>query len=646
MGNAQGGPIKRAPKSMYQGSWESPVVCGRPSEKGNLSPSYSSVDVDGNLYTVADGDQVLYKLPVGSTTYELYAGVAGSVGSSVDGHRLHGATFNEPQAPEAYDPESSSRIWIADKGSHAIRVIEGDLMRTFVGTKDLEGDRDGAYNAETGEGPLFSKPSHVLASRISARLFVYEETKPRIRIIDLKAHSVSTVYFSAIPDLLTARVLKPYYPLHVSYASDTLHLLNGASLITYKMSLSTGECEQVDPNPAEQAPNGGVAGSAGAAGGDRNTQELRQAGIHISPNANIQIAPGANIVVNGRPLTVGGGANGAPAKPSSYKVPLPSSDDFHIMATRNSSYQVVDLQHKEREIIGAPEDASIEWVIAYIPQSNTCIYKLKSGQICAKYHFLSPPPPSYTGTRPPYDLTALLSADSTLDSDFTLEHTSNARTTTWALHTSILDATPGLDQKLGVLASFFADSNLPADLLNDFVRVLYYDSTTSYNIKHRMVFTTITSDIGIPSIDYTDLSSRSGLPMKRNIEVHALETADPHEAANYLNLSTDFAFVTSNRGARYCIVADGVYAAAQWSWFRELLQDSSNGISDDRVVPLPSWCTRAIALAIVESLQSAWSTPIDAVEAALIKEHAQELKMLQSEGVPLPVFKALYSYSP
>lgn len=646
MGNAQGGAIARAPKSLYQGSWADPITCGRPRTEGNLSPSFSSVDLNGNLYTVVAGLWVVYKLPVGSTDYELFAGIPGPAGNSVDGHRLQGGTFKDPQAPEAYDPESYSRVWIADRGSHVIRVIEGDQLRTFAGKKETEGYRDGEYDEETGEGPLFSKPTHPIASRKSASIFVYEEGKPRIRLINLKTRSVSTINFSGAGDLLSAPFLKIYYPLHVKYATETVHLLDGRTLKTYKMTISNGAVEQIDPNPADSANEGAAAAGGGVAGADPNTQQLRQAGIHISPGANIQISPGANVMIGGRPLVLGGANNGAAPGVSSYKVPLPSSDVFHVMATRDNRYQVVDLQYKGQEIVSAPEDASIEWVIAYIPQSNTCIYKLKDGTICAKRNFLSPAPPVCLGTRPPIDLTALLSVGPIIDSDFTLEHSLMGKTTQWALHTAILDATPGLDQNLGALVSYFADTELPASTLNEFVKLLYYDCTTSYSAERRTDFGRICQQVGIPLIDFNNFNARPGLPMKKSIEIHELRSADPEEAANYLNLSTDFAFLTSIHGMRCCIIADGVYAAAQWSWFREQLQNPSNGIVNDRVVTLPSWCTRNIALSIVESLQSVWSTPLDAAEASLIKQHAEELKLLDDGGVPLPVFNAMYSYSP
>ena len=655
MGNVQAA-VKRAPKSMYQGSWGSPVECHRPQATANISPAFSSVDAYGNLYSVAVGHQAIYKLTVGSEAFELYAGIPGSR-QTVDGHRLNEARFADPQTIEAYDPQASSsapqsRVWIADKASHVIRVITPDQMvLTFAGRNGIAGSKDGRYGASIEDSPLFNKPTNIVASRNKATLYIYEEGKPQVRIIDLENQTVSTVAFSGPEAPITSPYCKIYIPLHMSYPTETIHVLDGASFKTYSMELSSGACLQIEPSTqpsntdhGEASADAGAGSGTGAgsmAGAPATAEDVfRQSGIHISNNANIQISGGANISVNGHSLTLGGGGSA-----STYRVPVPSSDAFPIMGTRKTNYEVVDLQFKDEEVIQAPADESIEWIIAYIPQSNTCVYKLKEDVVCLKRNFLSPAPPNYVGNRSSeFDFSSLLST-SNISSDLTLTHPQSG--TTWRLHTAVLDTVPGLDERLGELVSYFANTTVPLASLKTFIKYLYFDSSINYTEATLVDLRAIYGGIGLPTPkSISDAKNRLGMKRKAP-KWHELSDATSATAALCLDLSTDFGLITSSQGQSFCVVIDGVYAYPQWPWFRKLVDDESDTFASDRIVTLPSWCTLGMTLAIVESLQSTWTTPISPTEAAVLKSLAHQLELVEiSEGTPLPVFEALIRYAP
>lgn len=132
----------------------------------------------------------------------------------------------------------------------------------------------------------------------------------------------------------------------------------------------------------------------------------------------------------------------------------------------------------------------------------------------------------------------------------------------------------------------------------------------------------------------------------------ATSEAPVDNAESLIRHPTDFVFGFDETSEfRHCwIVASAVYVWPQWNFFRRLLE-SSLAEASSRVVRMPSWVTASILLSILNMMHhtSAPSFILTNQEALTLLEHARELELVDTLGVPLgsfvPLLQKCYDHS-
>ena len=132
------------------------------------------------------------------------------------------------------------KVYVADTYNHRIKVVDprSDTIETLAGT-GLAGAQDGRFEQAT-----FSEPSGLAHS--NGRLFVSDTNNHRVRVLDLKARTVSTLDLSDVPvpmDDLAREQADPELPVLAGALRTELPpapLMAGQATLSVQVSLPPG----------------------------------------------------------------------------------------------------------------------------------------------------------------------------------------------------------------------------------------------------------------------------------------------------------------------------------------------------------------------------------------------------------------------
>ena len=473
---------------MLKASLEDSKFSGEGRGLASLLPNIGlSLDPQGHLYAVDTRDLVVRRLCSGSDTFELFAGCPNAKKTGRDGLRisasspspsLHSAphtpsnipnpqalastptsnsgasspseqvvaTFEYPRGIEAWDAHdlpnnvntinsannvniangsskpSNSRVWIADFGAQTIRVVTGQHVRTVVGEYGQKGSRDGLAtplsgiassgsdrSSQGGELALLSNPFHIVLLRSRPLLLIFEKDAPRIRMLDLNRWTVSTLHLSA-----GAPTLNPgtsiFLPSPSSLASHpytplALHFIDLRSESSiFKVNLETGDVQM-----------------------DSQNHQFKNRGFFL---------------------------------------PIISSDDSLAFASSHDGVSHAAIQINGTTVFTTPQEHSdFRMALAYLPQSNTLIYRTKDGRDRLTRGFLT-----YLRL-PKRDWSCLLQPPH-VASDLIITHQSSGES--WKLHSHVLKSNEGLEKSLEKAIQVVSNSKLPVASIESLWRFLYY----------------------------------------------------------------------------------------------------------------------------------------------------------------------------
>jgi sugar lactone lactonase YvrE len=137
------------------------------------SPSDVALDPQGNLYVADTANHVIRRIDLRTTAVTTFAGAAGSPGTA-DGQGT-AARFNSPRGLCA---DTAGNLYVSDYGSHTIRRISNTgLVTTFAGAAGVSGSSDG-----TLANARFTQPAGLTIDR-SGRIFVADSGSHSVRLI-------------------------------------------------------------------------------------------------------------------------------------------------------------------------------------------------------------------------------------------------------------------------------------------------------------------------------------------------------------------------------------------------------------------------------------------------------------------------------
>lgn len=173
------------------GTGASGLSNGEATKASFSSPSGIAVDGSGNVYVADTGNHVIRlisrKMGQGGT-YTIEVSTWAGSGSSgfADGDALKKASFSGPTDIEI---DSTGKVYLADTGNHAVRVVWNNLVNTLAGA-GVKGYLDGPVM-----GAKFSGPTGVAVddSTAAVKVYVADPGNARIRKVDVGLGMVSTV---------------------------------------------------------------------------------------------------------------------------------------------------------------------------------------------------------------------------------------------------------------------------------------------------------------------------------------------------------------------------------------------------------------------------------------------------------------------
>ena len=188
------------------------------------NPRGLALAADGRLFVADDQNNLIRVIDANGSIVSTYAGTG--LLSSDDGSTTT-ATF---AAPTGLALAADGRLFVSDRGSHIIRVINanGSIVSTYAGTGGFSFVFDGSTTTATFNAP------RGLALAADGRLFVADDQNRLIRVVDANGSTVST-YAGGIGSFnggfvdgstATARFNRPF---DVLQAGKTLFVADGAN---------------------------------------------------------------------------------------------------------------------------------------------------------------------------------------------------------------------------------------------------------------------------------------------------------------------------------------------------------------------------------------------------------------------------------
>lgn len=509
---------------MYRGSLEG----AKPADglgDAILLPHLFSLGCDGTLYASSPSSAIVLRLPVGTETFEVYAGMEGKKGDS-DGARLGPATFAGPQGLEAWD-DVGGRLWVADSPAHTLRLVLGPEVRTVAGKSGVKGSVDGrarflgsdakvavparagaprgtsavtASNATSasrsalipGVGgsskrlslpadyhahglfgehdsqplALLDSPQFVIRLRTRHALIIAEMACDRLRLLDLDSWQVSTLRLAGetLPHFNLWSV--PFLAQHFDEREFLKVQSYSTGMRPFKIDLATGLVSHLDAHADEKEEDEFHSGySSSSASSTSLTSEM---GISWESHGSL-----ADLMASSVPSS--------PREPRLNLLPVTSTDDFPMMASYTFGSFFVQLEAMGNTAY--TKDYYMSQPFAFVPHSNSLLYCSGSGTYTIKTNFLSPHPPYPRSTpisprsprRAPLlrrlNLAPLIDSPD-LTTDVSLEHVASG--TKWELHSEVLLYHHGM--KIDRLRNSIRNSKLPVRSIDTFLRYLYFES--------------------------------------------------------------------------------------------------------------------------------------------------------------------------
>jgi len=312
-------------------------------------PARVAVDSAGNYYTVAQTQNIVFKVDA-SGTITVVAGT-GYQGFSGDGGPATSARLNSPWGVAV---DGAGNIYIADTGNQVIRKVDTSGIISRVagdgsGSAGFTGDGGPATSAE------FNQPFDVAVDS-AGNIYICDTNNQRIRKVDATTHNITTVAGSTLAagfggDAGLATGAKLNYPKGIDLdAAGNLYIVDANNQRIRKVNATTHIITTVAGGGS--AGFGGDGGSATSISAKLNYPQ----DAAVDNTGNIYIADGNNGCIRkvtggvistmaGSPGVLGYGGDGGPATSAlinvSYGVAVDGSGNVFIADRSNERVRKV-----------------------------------------------------------------------------------------------------------------------------------------------------------------------------------------------------------------------------------------------------------------------------------------------------------------